>query len=241
MDSRGALHSNDLNQLGIATLELDMWGARQIEGGSKGRPARVHDTLPDLAGALSYLSKYPGIDADRIGVVGFSWGGVQAMLASTAPVSEELLRLTGVRVSALAAFYPVCWGYNRVPGYDFKKLAPVRLLVLTGSDDHYDDDPNACPSLISTLPRSEQMKVGVHVYKGAQHGFNGFEADQQYEDPFLHRGKGGVGTSAPNPAAREASRQAIKAFFTDSFEDKASNLVQSQAVSTAQRRSPFLF
>ncbi|MCW2292379.1 dienelactone hydrolase [Pseudomonas sp. BIGb0408] len=241
MDSRGELHSRDLNQLGIATLELDMWGARGIEGGASGRPTRVHDTLPDLAGALSYLAKYPGIDPARIGVVGFSWGGVQAMLASTATVSAELVKKTGVRVTALAAFYPVCWGYNRVPGYEFKMLAPVRLIVLTGGDDQYDDDPAACPSLISALPHSERIKIDIHVYEGAQHGFNGFEAAQQYEDPFLHRGKGGVGTSAPHAIARETSRQAVRDFFTDAFEQKDTSVAHSQFMSTTQRRDPLVF
>lgn len=217
MDSRGPLHAGDLNARGIATLELDMWGARRLVGGAKGRPARVHDTLPDLAGALAYLAGQPGVDSARVGVLGFSWGGVQAMLAASASINYELQQASGVRPVALAAFYPVCWGYNRVPGYDLKHLAPARLLVLTGAKDQYDDDPGACTSLVSSLPVEDQTRTQVVVYPDAEHGFNGLEGAQEYEDPFLHRGQGGLGRSAPDPAARDASRKAVVAFFTDSF------------------------
>lgn len=217
MDSRGPLHGGDLNARGIATLELDMWGARRLTGGAQGRPPRVHDTLPDLAGALAYLAKQPGVDGQRVGVLGFSWGGVQAMLAASAPINDELEQASGVRPISMAAFYPVCWGYNHVPGYTFKHLAPARLLVLVGENDQYDDDPRACPSLISNLSSEDQARAQVLVYPGAEHGFNGLEAAQEYQDPFLHRGQGGVGRSAPDPAARDASRQAVVEFFTESF------------------------
>ncbi|MDU9393395.1 dienelactone hydrolase family protein [Pseudomonas sp. zfem002] len=217
MDSRGPLHGGDLNARGIATLELDMWGARRLAGGAQGRPPRVHDTLPDLAGALAYLATQPGIDSHRVGVLGFSWGGAQTMLAASAAINDELEQASGVRPVALAAFYPVCWGYNRVPGYNLKHLAPARLLVLVGEKDQYEDDPAACPTLVSSLPAEDQARAQVVVYPGAEHGFNGLEAAQEYKDPFLHRGQGGLGRSAPDPAAREASRKAVVGFFTDSF------------------------
>lgn len=217
LDSRGGLHGRDLNRAGIATLELDMWGARGLSGGAAGRPKRVQDTLPDLAGALAFLSHQTNIDATRIGAIGFSWGGVQAMLAATAPVSAELERQTGVRLGGLAAFYPVCWGYNHVPGYEFKALGPVRLLVLAGANDQYDDDPNACQTLVSGLPAADRAKVRVQVFAGSQHGFDMLEPAQRYQDPFLHRGKGGEGLSAPAPVAREASRRAVVGLFAELF------------------------
>jgi len=35
MDSRGPLHADDLARAGIASLELDMWGARGLSGGAR--------------------------------------------------------------------------------------------------------------------------------------------------------------------------------------------------------------
>ncbi|STQ91177.1 Predicted dienelactone hydrolase [Iodobacter fluviatilis] len=74
IDSRGAMHAQNLAKAGIASLELDMWGARGLNGGAKGRPEKVHDTLPDLWGAEVWLANQEKIDAKRIGVMGFSWG-----------------------------------------------------------------------------------------------------------------------------------------------------------------------
>jgi dienelactone hydrolase len=217
MDSRGRLHADDLSRIGIATLEIDMWGARNLASGATERPAKVHETLPDLAGALALLANHPAIDPQRLGVVGFSWGGVQAMLAATRPIAELWLAPAGVRVAGLVAFYPVCWGYNRVPGYDFRELGEGRLLILTGERDRYDDDQSACPRLVEALSERDRRKVIVHVYPGAEHGFNMLEPPQRYADPFLHRGKGGEGLSAPHPAARAAARQAVSAFFERLF------------------------
>ncbi len=217
MDSRGRLHADDLNRLGVATLEIDMWGARNLAGGAAGRPAKVHETLPDLAGALALLAKHPAIDPQRLGVIGFSWGGVLAMLAATRPIAESWFAPVGVRVAGLVAFYPVCWGYNRVPGYDFREFGESQLLILTGERDRYDDDPFACSRLVEALPERDRRKIVVNVYPDAEHGFNMLEPLERYTDPFLHRGKGGEGISAPHPAARAAARQEVSAFFKRLF------------------------
>ncbi|WP_170931118.1 hypothetical protein [Pseudomonas sp. SID14000] len=98
-----------------------------------------------------------------------------------------------------------------------KQVAPARWLVLVGENDQYDDDPRACPSLVSNLPSEDQARAQVLVYPGAEQGFNGLEAAQEYQAPFLHRGQGGVERSAPDLAARDTSRQAAVEFFTESF------------------------
>ena len=210
IDSRGPLHALDLARSGIATLEIDMWGARGLAGGTQ-RPARVHDTLGDLWGALAWLGQQPQLDARRLGVMGFSWGGVMAMLASTQAHGTPP---TGVPVpAAQLAFYPVCWGYNRVPGYDFQTLRDTRLLILAGGLDGYDDDPGACPNLVAGLAETERAKIKVHVYPEALHGFNMLEPALRYPDAFAHRGRGGETGSVPDPAAREDARQRVTAFF----------------------------
>lgn len=221
LDSRGTLHAQDLARMGVATLELDMWGARGVDGGAKTRPARVHDTLPDLFGALAWLKQQPRIDTQRIGVMGFSWGGAMTMLASTEKFGIPADANVPLPV-AMVAFYPVCWGYNHVPGYDFKQLRPVHLLVLVGAKDGYDDDPTACTRLVAGLTDAERARTEVHVYPDAEHGFNMLEPAMHYTDPFAHRGKGGDNTSSPNPTAREAARLEVEQFFNKYLSGNAS-------------------
>lgn len=219
IDSRGYLHALDLAKGGVVTLEIDMWAARNLAGGAAGRPARVHDTLPDVWEAVKYLSLLPGVDRDRIGVMGFSWGGVLAMLTATKELGAP--PDAGIpRIAAHIAFYPVCWGYNRVPGYDFKKLNGAPLLVLAGAKDKYDGDANTCPALIAGLPDDDRRLTQVKVYPDAQHGFNMLEAETSYVDPFAHRGKGGMATSAPNAEARDDARRQVVAFFSKTLNTK---------------------
>jgi dienelactone hydrolase len=82
VDSRGPSYAAELNKAGIATLEIDMWAARGITGGAD-RPRSVPETLPDAYGAFKFLAANPAIDPKRIGIMGFSWGGVVSMLTST--------------------------------------------------------------------------------------------------------------------------------------------------------------
>ena len=57
VDSRGFSYATDLNQAGIATLEIDMWTARGIRS-PEGRPKGVPETLPDAYAAFKLWNSY---------------------------------------------------------------------------------------------------------------------------------------------------------------------------------------
>ncbi|WP_192930691.1 dienelactone hydrolase family protein [Deinococcus sp. AJ005] len=212
IDSRGQAHALDLNRAGIATLEIDMWGARGLAGGSEGRPKAAWETLPDVFGAFAVLAAHPGVDARRIGIVGFSWGGVVSLLSATRN-SHDLYLNAGRQFAAHAAFYPACWIYNTVHGYEFRDLTGASILILVGEQDRYDDPGELGPELIAHLDPADRPHIQTVIYPGAEHGFNMFEAPYTYRDPMLHRGQGGEGRSAPHPEAREAARQTLVQFF----------------------------
>ena len=116
IDTRGELHARSLNTAGFVTLEIDLWAARGWMGASFGRPSGVPETLPDAFAALSFLAHLEGVDADRIGIGGFSWGGVVTMLSRSTTYLNILSG--GQQFAATVAFYTVFWGFNNVPGYD---------------------------------------------------------------------------------------------------------------------------
>lgn len=216
MDAKGPMYARDLNAAGIATLEIDLWGPRGLSGGWDGRPKHVKETLPDAFAALAFLAAHPRIDGRRIGIMGFSWGGVVSMLSATEAYAKALAP-GGVRFAAHAPFYPICFGYNRVPGYEFRNLTGAPVQILTGADDKYDADPGMCPKLIASLDPQAQAKVSVKVYPGAEHGFNNLDQPRTYFDPYHFQGKGGSGGSTPQPEAREDSRKVIVEFFRSAF------------------------
>src|SRR5206468_8328 len=77
VDGRGAYYAKALQQAGIATLEITMFapGARPRSG--------TKATMPYAAAALKWLAAQTEIDGTRLGVMGFSWGGVMTVLMSS--------------------------------------------------------------------------------------------------------------------------------------------------------------
>lgn len=212
MDSKGPMYAQALNAAGIATLELDLWSPRGLAGGWDGRPKHVKETLPDAFGALAYLAGLSRIDAQRIGIMGFSWGGVVSMLAADTTYAGQMAP-PYLRFAAHMPYYPICFAYNRMPGYPFKNLTAAPMYILTGADDKYDNDASMCDKQVAALPTSVRSQVRVKVYPHAEHGFNNLDKARSYMDPFHYQGRGGLGGSVPNVAAREDSIAQTVQFF----------------------------
>ncbi|WP_295749264.1 dienelactone hydrolase family protein [Undibacterium sp.] len=215
IDSRGISYAKELNAAGIATLEIDMWAARGISDAA-GRPKSVPETLPDAYGALKYLAALSQIDSRRIGIMGFSWGGVVTMLSATTPYTEQYMAGTGLAFAAHAPNYPVCWVYNRVPGYAFKSFTGAKVFLQGGALDTY-DLPDTCPKLALALAAAPPELLSVKMYANATHGFDRSEASITISDPFAHLGKGGEVLMAPNPEAASLARTATVTFFLTQF------------------------
>jgi uncharacterized protein len=213
VDSRGTLHATDLARAGFVTLELDLWGPRGLTGGAGSRSAHPSENMPDVYGAFSYLAKQPEVDAKRIGIMGFSWGGVLALLTAQKSVTEKFLK-PGEGFAAHFSFYPaVCWGLNRVPGFELSGFTGAPIRVLVGARDKYEADPEGCPKMVGRLAPEDRANVTVRVFEGAYHGFNMLEAPITYSDPYTNQGRGGEGYSAPNPKARLEARVDVLRFF----------------------------
>jgi uncharacterized protein len=216
MDAKGPMYAQALNAAGIATLEIDLWSPRGLTGGWNGRPKHVKETLPDAFGALEYLASLPRIDAQHIGIMGFSWGGVVSMLTADTTYAEQMAP-PNLRFAAHMPYYPICYSYNRVPGYRFKDLTGAPIYILTGADDKYDNDATMCDKQVAALPVAVRAQVRVRVYPHAEHGFNNLDRARSYMDPYHYQGRGGLGRSAPNVAAREDSVVQTVQFFTQTL------------------------
>ncbi len=210
-DSRGPAYAEALAKAGITSLEIDMWTPRGLKGGLD-RPKNVADTFPDVFGAFRYLTTRPEVDALRIGVMGFSWGGALAMLTATRAVARRYLR-NGERFAAHAPLYPVCWLYNRVEGYEFRDLTGAPILLQCGGADDY-DGPDAPETLVGGLDGFDRDSIRVVVYPGATHAFDQVgEPAKVVTDPFSHQGRGGEVAFTPDPEAGRAARAATADFF----------------------------
>lgn len=215
VDSRGARYVQALNDVGIATLEIDLWAARNVREPLQ-RPKAVAETLPDAWAALAYLADQPDIDVARVGIMGFSWGGVVSMLTAGKAYQPAASPL---RFAAHAPNYPVCWVYGRVPGYTFKDLTGAPVLIQSGDADLY-DAPDTCAKLVAGMAPADKAVVRHIAYPDATHGWERLEPDAEGNDPYAFLGKGGVVPLRANPTAAKASVAATVTFFRGALTSK---------------------
>lgn len=225
VDSRGDFYEAALNAAGIATLQIDMWEARGV-GSATGRPAAPILTLPDAYSALAFLGARPDIDAARIGVLGFSWGGVNS-LASAERLYTGLFG-GGRQFKAHVAHYPVCYAANAViPGLpspaqlgtQVLNLTGAPVLVQVGSLDGYDNGAARCRALAQAVNPTNGNAVEVVEAPGAHHAFDRLMVPIVVNDPFGNEGSyfatGIVPqvTLSPDVVQAHAARQRVVRFF----------------------------
>ena len=195
VDARGDFYEQALNAAGIATLQIDMWEARGVTGIAN-RPQAPILTYPDAFSALRFLASHPNIVADRVGVLGFSWGGVVSLAAA-----EQLYANTfgaGRRFKAHVANYPVCYAANNVSipalnppaekGTQFLTLTGAPVLIQIGSNDDYDNGAGPCRALANSVNRSNNNTVEVIEYPGAYHAWDRLMIPVVAPDPFGNLG-----------------------------------------------------
>lgn len=213
--ARETCYAEKLNAVGIATIELDQWAARGLGGGASGRPKTIVETLPDVYGARTYLAQRPDIDASRIGVMGFSFGGIACMLAATHAQNDRFL--PEGHFKAIMPVYPIAYAYNKAPGFEFGNLVDAPVMMVTGALDQYDDDEDAAPKLVATLDAKDAAKISVQVMKSAHHCFDMPGVEVIVTDPASHQGAGGEVIMRFNEKAMLAAHQIAVNFFTENL------------------------
>ena len=215
VDGRGAFHATALQQAGIATLEITMFARG-------GRPRAGHGaTMPHAAAALKWLAARPDVHAERLGVMGFSWGGVMTVLLSSELVQEQLG--TDVpRPVAFAPLYPVCTGMARFlqrAQYAFHnaqtRMSASPMLIHIGTRDDYEEGERPCDAFVAMWPAAARERTTVRNVEGATHGFDSQTGSRQFYDEFAFAGRGGtVRVIASHKDATEA-QQAVVTFFVE--------------------------
>ena len=154
-----------LNALGIASFVIDNFTGRGIEE-TETDQFRLSPAA-DVAGALAalrLLATHPGIDPKRIGVIGFSRGGIVALDTALEPFRRGVIN-GDLRFAAHIPFYPSC-DINFVSAH----LDGSPILMLLGGKDNY--TPAApCLAYADEL-RDKNVPISVVVYANAYHAFD---------------------------------------------------------------------
>jgi carboxymethylenebutenolidase len=120
------------------------------------------DIYRDLDGAFGYLEHLPRVRSDRIGVVGFCWGGGHAFMMAT--------RLPKLRAAAI--FY----GRNPDP-IDLLKNIQADLLVVHGEEDV--SFTRHVPELEEAL-KQHGKSYDLKIYPVAGHAFHNDTSQRSY-------------------------------------------------------------
>jgi carboxymethylenebutenolidase len=186
---------------GYVALHVDSFGPRGHPGGfakhSYGsRPAEVSEITVrplDAYGALAYLRGRADVLPERIGLQGWSNGGMTVLstLASRPPGLQDPSPANGFR--AAMAHYPSCRTQAAEPGY-----RPYAALLLTVAELDDEVSPAVCRGLAEAL-RARGADIEFHWYDGAHHS---------YDDPGKTKQ-----SHAPNRLALEDTLKRAEAFF----------------------------
>jgi dienelactone hydrolase len=139
---------------GYVTIVPDSFGSRGTGSVCVSGAVKEAERVPDAYAAADYLRSLPEVQADRIGVIGFSHGaGTITALVSQAPLSKPF--------QAAVAYYPNCANrHDRVN-------APT--LVLSGDKDDW-TPAAACVAWSDHV--HDDAKLTVVVYPNAYHSFD---------------------------------------------------------------------
>lgn len=158
-------YARALNGAGIAALIIDSFKPRGVRNTvADQRLVTAWEMENDAFAALDALRHDERIDANRIGIMGVSKGGIAAI--ASAMVVRQAWRGTGTRAFAVhVAIVPGCTVQHRNP---VTTGAPL-LLQLAELDD-YTPAP-LCLAYAERIRAAGNARVTVKIYQGAHHGW----------------------------------------------------------------------
>lgn len=149
---------------GIATFQIDSFDGRGVSStvGNQGK-VRTTEMIVDAYAALELLATHPRIDEEKIGIMGFSKGGIVSQWSLSDRRRKR--EVTGDLMFALhMPLYPLCMDFE-----DFQPTgAPI--YILAGEKDNW-VPPDTCVSFINELAATG-YPAEVELIENAHHEFD---------------------------------------------------------------------
>ncbi len=161
---------------GIAVMFLDNFSARGVRNTYADQSTVTHwSTYIDAFMALEYLSKDPKVNIKKIGINGWSRGGMISLMVSDKRLRDALVS-KDLYFAASQPRSPDCWSVGM-----FRNPQPIKetkiWMVLGGKDDYTRAEP--CVEMGKKI-KANGGDIEVTVKKGWGHGFTA-NYDPEYE------------------------------------------------------------
>lgn len=157
-------HARALAGVGTAAFLIDPFTGRGVKStvADQSQFSFAASTY-DVLAAARQLSAFAGIDAARIGAMGYSRGGTAVLQAAVSPLAQTVLG-AGKTLKAIAAGWPWC-------GYQFATpaTAPTSVRFLVAEMDDW-VSPVQCQGYAAAMA-STNPSVSIRLFKDALHGF----------------------------------------------------------------------
>lgn len=156
---------HDLSSEGIATLEMNSFGARGIGQICSGQETiNVASPIVDAYRAAEALAENPYIDSSRLVLMGFSFGGRTAIWAAYDRFQETY---NGQPFLGYVAFYPsTCY----IELADEARVTGGPIRIFHGTEDNW-TPIEQCEAMVGRMV-GHGVDAKVYAYQGAQHSFD---------------------------------------------------------------------
>lgn len=169
-------------QNGIASFIVDYYTPRGVMDNTpyvmKTMITTEVDIMSDAYSALKILGTHPAIDAARIGVTGYSYGG----MATRYVMDKRLKEIMAPDIAPFALHMDIYGPCHQTLGHTATTGAPY--LAIHGDADNT-IDVKLCQSVYKDL-EAGGSSVESHVIRGAGHGWENAQPISQFSGGFVH-------------------------------------------------------
>ena len=164
-EGREFRYAREMLGMGVAAFIIDSFKPRGIVNtvSDQGQVSTAEVT-EDAVVALKTLATHPRLDATKIGIVGFSKGGIVALRTAMERYTSRILP-PGLRFALHVPMYPGCELHQLRP-----KMTGAPIYMLLGGADTY-TGVAPCTEQAEKL-KAAGAQIEVKIYPGAGHGFD---------------------------------------------------------------------
>ena len=165
----------------IAVMFLDNFSARGVSSTSSNQKAVSHFSIYiDAFMALEYLSKDPKVNIKKVGITGWSRGGMISLMVTDKRLRDALVS-KDLYFAASQPRSPDCWSAGM-----FRNPQPIKetkiWMVLGGSDNFIRAEP--CVDMGEKIS-ANGGDIETTVKKGWHHGFTANYKEEYESDPWI--------------------------------------------------------